>query len=206
MSVQNPELLFLQALATAIYVGGSESYGLFSRCKKKKKSSSPECDNKLFVVLSSRKSGVTTQLKMIENTANVLMIDAMEDIINTQRSDEREMLKELANTNSNAFCVKMFPLVSKYLDECRKAYKNRPIILFTSEPELVEYLDVPLTHVACLLPSMSFYQKLISDFSEEDLKLLSETRENLIKLPYGKFMFSSFDGLMGVLERFLNHK
>lgn len=199
MSLPNPEMMFMQALssATGIVGIGIMRWWTLRRSRAKKR---------LFVVLTSRKSGLTTQLQELDNHQNILLIDAMEDVLSTQPVEERELLKELANNNSDAFCVKMFPLVKRYLEDCRKTYKNRPIILFTSEPALVDFLKVPKYQVACLLPSMQLYQRLLIDFQEDDLRLLSKSRESLIKLPYAKFFFSSFDGLHSQLEKFLNRK
>jgi len=199
MSLPNPEMLFMQGLssATGIVGIGIMRWWTLRRSRAKKR---------LFVVLTSRKSGLTTQLQELDNHQDILLIDAMEDVLSTQPNEERELLKELANNNTDAFCVKMFPLVKQYLDDCRKTYKNRPIILFTSEPALVDFLKVPKYQVACLLPSMQLYQQLLIDFQEDDLRLLSRSRESLIKLPYAKFFFSSFEGLHTQLEKFLNRK
>jgi hypothetical protein len=149
---------------------------------------------------------LTTQLKELDNHQKILLIDAMEDVLSSQPPEERELLKELANFNTDTFCIKMFPLIKQYLKDCRKTYKNRPIILFTSEPALVDFLKVPKYQVACLLPSMQLYQRLLMDFQEDDLRLLSQTRDNLIKLNYAKFFYSSFEGLHSQLEKFLNRK
>lgn len=199
MALPNPEVMFIQALssATGIVSVGMMRWWSLRRARAKKR---------LFVVLTSRKSGLTTQLQGLDNHQDILLIDAMEDVLSSQPPDERELLKELANHNTDAFCVKMFPLVKQYLKDCQKTYKKRPIILFTSEPALVEYLKVPKYQVACLLPSMHLYQRLLMDFQDDDLCLLSQSREKLIKLPYAKFFFSSFEGLHTQLEKFLNRK
>lgn len=199
MSLPNPEMLFMQTLssATGLVGVGIMRWWALRRSREKKR---------LFVVLTSRKSGLTTQLQELDNHQNILLIDAMEDVLSTQPNEERELLKELANYNTDAFCVKMFPLVKQYLNDCRRTYKHRPIILFTSEPALVEFLKVPKYQVACLLPSMQLYQRLLIDFQEDDLRLLSQSRETLIKLPYAKFFFSSFEGLHAQLEKFLHRK
>lgn len=199
MSLPNPEMMFMQALssATGIVGLGMMRWWALRRAKAKKR---------LFVVLVSRKCGLTTQLQQLDNHQEILLIDAMEDVLSTQPPEMRELLRELANHNTDAFCVKMFPLVKKYLDDCRNTYRTRPIILFTSEPALVEFLKVPKYQVACLLPSMQMYQRLLLDFQEDDMCLLSRSRETLIKLPYAKFFFSSFEGLQTQLEKFLNRK
>lgn len=199
LSVPTPEVLFMQALSSATGVVGLGLLRWWSlrRAKARKR---------LFVVLISRKSGLTTQLQELDNHQNILLIDGMEDVLNSQHPAERELLKELANTNSDAFCVKMFPLIKQYLEDCRSTYKDRPIILFTSEPALVDFLKVPKYQTACLLPSLSMYQRLLLDFHEEDLRLLTQTRERLLKLPHAKFFFSSFSGLHTQLEKFLNRK
>jgi len=199
MSLPNSEAMFLQALssATGILGVGLMRWWALRRAKAKKR---------LFVVLVSRKSGLTTQLQELDNHQKILIIDAMEDVLSSQPIEDRELLKELANHNTDAFCIKMFPLVSTYLKDCMKTYRNRPIILFTSEPALIEFLKVPKYQVACLLPSMQLYQHLLLDFQEDDLRLLTQSRENLIKLPYAKFFYSSFEGLHTQLEKFLNRK
>lgn len=199
MALPNPEVMFMQGLssATGIVGVGLMRWWALRRARAKKR---------LFVVLVSRKSGLTTQLKELDNHQKILLIDAMEDVLSSQPPEERELLKELANYNTDAFCIKMFPLIKQYLKDCRKTYKSRPIILFTSEPALINFLKVPKYQVACLLPSMQLYQRLLMDFQDDDLRLLSQTRENLIKLPYAKFFFSSFEGLHSQLEKFLNRK
>lgn len=194
------EALFLQLLYSSLSIG---AYGCIMCGKRARRRMKKGKD--VFVILTSRKSGITTQLKTIDNyNSSAILIDVMEDVVGSMKEDERNYLTELSTKNQEAFGMKIYPIVHKYIGDMRKTYPNRPLLLFTSDVSLVEYLKVDEKQVACLLPTMGLFQKLVSEFNEGDVKLIAESRERLISLHYPKFLYGSFRELKDKLTMFVN--
>lgn len=190
----SPELVFLNLIGSAGLLGSKR---LFRWFKSKQMPS-------VFVVMCSRKSGLSSSLRSLEVFSKFVLVDVKENVIGSiPDKQKRDHLLDLLNNNHQSFGVECFPLISEYLRKCRKTYPRKPVILFTSDETLVQYLKIPSTHIACLLPMLGMYQKMLESLSKEDAGLLTESRERLIQSPYAKFMFRNYTALSDILEKIL---
>lgn len=196
------ELVFFQALSSAMAIG---SYGLRSLYQKWRMN---KRKHQLFVVLVSRKSGTTQALRNAQDETKdkCVLVDALEDIVETQPAEVRTHLHHLLDTNSDAFAVKAYPLVKSYIDDMRRIHKRRPVVLFTSDVALVRFLRVPERQVVCCLPNINYYSKTVSKLSEQDSKVYAFSREKLITQPYQKLLFSSQMELQRLVEKMVGHR
>jgi len=193
------QMQFLSLLTGALYVGGTGCIHLYKKRKNIKK-------KRLFVVLVPRKIGLTTQLEKIEPNDKMVIIDSDNSILNSVEKPKREFLKEMRDKDKMYFNTHYYPLVSKYLDDIKKIHKNKVVMLFTSDPELVEFLDIEERCCSILFPSLTMVNQLVKVYDDEEIGLLTQSRDNLMTLPHAKFLFSSFSDLSTKLEKLLNPK
>lgn len=190
---------FISLLSSSAYVSGYGCLKLYRRWKNKQDT------NKIFVVLTARKAGLTTQLKKLDiESSNVILIDSQEAVINSQVEKERIHLLHLLDTDQEAFKVKFYPLLLNYVENIKKINKtNRPIIIFSSDPSIVNYLGIKPKYVCSLLPSLNMINNLIKKFEDTEIKLLTESKEKLLTQRYEKFSYKSFGDLIKILEFFI---
>lgn len=196
------ELLFFQALSSAMALSGVGLRHLFARYKMKKRK------NQLFVCLVSRKCGTTTALKACQDETKdrCVLVDALSDIVETQDKPMRDHLHHLLANNTDAFAVKVYPLVKQYIDDMRRIHKRRPVVLFTSDVSLVKFLRVPDKQVVCCLPNINLSNKTVAKLNEEDGKLYTFSREKLITQNYEKILFNSQMELQQLVEKMIGRR
>ena len=194
--MEQPELIFLNVLGSAVY-GGYKAFRLF---RKKK--------NQLFILLGARRSGITTAISRVKETteSKVLLVDK-DDIIDAQPAEQKEQLNELMNAKPEVFGLKFYPLVKDYLKQCRKVYKGVPVVLVVHDETLIKYLNVPTENVLSVLPTISFFNNLVEKYKLEKyevaIEALTKSRESLIVSHYPKKLIRNWSELEGILTKLI---
>lgn len=197
MESSSPEFLFLQMLSVAVY-GGVAGFRLWKQHRKQK----------LFVVLSTRKIGLTTALKKVKESmeGKVIVVDR-DDIIESQSDEVKTKLLGLMNERKDAFDLLFYPLVKAHLKNCVRIFKGQPIVLFVNDEYLIKYLKVPNKNVLSLVPTVSMFQKLMDSYKgkNEDgaLKALITSREELIVSGFKKVLLKNWNELESILNKIL---
>lgn len=192
-----PEYVFLQMLSVAVY-GGLAGFKLW------KKHNKPN----VFVVLSTRKVGLTTTLKKVkENMEGKVILVDKDDIIESQNEDQKSKLRVLMEDRKDAFDLLFYPMVKQYLQHCSKVFKGMPLVLFVNDEHLVKYLKVPKQNVLSLVPAVSMFQKLMETYKQNDdehsVKTLIKSREELIVSNYNRVLLKDWEELERILQRII---
>ncbi len=193
------QMQFLSLLTGALYVGGTGCFHLYKKRKQIKK-------KRLFIILVPRKIGLSTQLKKIEPNDKMVVVDSDSSILNSVERPKRAFLEEMREKDKMYFNTHYYPLVSKYIEDVKNIHKNKVVMMFTSDPELISYLNIEERCCSILFPSLTMVNQLVKVYDDNEVSLLTQTRDSLITLPYAKFLFSSFSDLLSKLEKILNPK
>lgn len=193
----SPEYIFLQLLSVAVY-GGITGFRLW---KKRK--------NNLFVVLSTRKLGLTTTLKSVkENMEGKVILVDKDDIIESQTDEDKKKLRSLIDTRKDAFDLLFYPMVKKYLQHCSKVFKKMPVVLFVNDEHLIKYLRVPKQNVLSLVPTVSMFQMLMETYKVKNddvaLNTLIKSREDLLVSSFNKVLLKDWNQLERILQKILS--
>lgn len=193
----SPEYVFLQLLSAAVY-GGLSGLKLW---KKRKPN--------LFVVLSTRKVGLTTTLKNVkENMEGKVILVDKDDIIESQNEDQKNKLKLLMETRKDAFDLLFYPMVKQYLQHCAKVFKGMPLVLFVNDEHLIKYLKVPKQNVLSLVPTVSMFQMLMETYKvkndEVAVNTLIKSREDLIVSGFNKVLLKDWNELEHILQKIIS--
>lgn len=190
----SPELVFLNAVSSSV-IGGRVLWKWWKKRNHKLQT---------FCILSSRKSGISTSLKSLELFSRFTVVDVKDNVLESITDKERrEHLLKLLDENHQSFALEAYPLVDEYIQKCRKTFPRKPVVLFTSDESLIQYLNIPKEQVACLLPSLSMYQRFLEQMDAGDTSVLTESRERLIQTKYAKFIYRNFQHLNSTMERIL---
>jgi hypothetical protein len=192
-----PELIFLQVLSATLYSG----YKGWKMFRKREPA--------LFVVLSARKCGVSTSIRKVKEGVDgkVVLVDR-DDIIESQPSELRDKLKQLMDEErKDSFDLLFYPIVKNHLKQCRKVFKNNPVVLFINDQHLVKYLQVPLRNVLTIIPSITMFQNLLEKYRADGqntaANLLLKSREELIVSAYNKKLIKNWSDLDQLLSSIL---
>ena len=193
----SPEYVFLQLLSVAVY-GGLNGLRLWKKRKL----------NNLFVVLSTRKVGLTTTLKKVkENMEGKVILVDKDDIIESQNEDDKHKLKLLMEDRKDAFDLLFYPMVKQYLQHCSKVFKGMPLVLFVNDEHLIKYLRVPKQNVLSLVPTVSMFQMLMETYKakgeENSVNTLIKSREDLIVSGFNKVLLKDWNELERILQKIL---
>jgi hypothetical protein len=199
--MESDAFMFLQVLGFALS-SGLTGYKFLNKFKKK---------NNLFVVLSTRKIGLTTNLKKVkENIEGKVVLIDRDDIIESQNEELKEKLKSLMDERKDAFDLLFYPLVKQYLKDCSRVFKNVPLVLFVNDEHLIKFLKVSNNNVLTLVPTVSMFQKLIDSYKlKEDNKAVNsliKSREDLIISKYNKVLIKNWNDLEELLVKIINPK
>ena len=192
--------IFISLITNSIGAIGSASWLFWKNYKARKQ--------RLFVVLTERKTGLTTQLDKIKEqiNANCVVVD-LERAIKSEY-EQQDKLKYLKANDSDLYEYESKPLVKSYIHKLTSIHSKKVIVLFTADHSIVEYLKVPSRQVALLLPTMDFQRQLLEMYENvADKNLLQESREHLLVMTankkYPRFLYRNFGQLENILERLL---
>jgi AAA+ ATPase superfamily predicted ATPase len=193
-----PEYVFLQLLSAAVY-GGLTGLRLWKKRKL----------NNLFVVLSTRKVGLTSTLKKVKENMDgkVILVDK-DDIIESQDEEQRNKLRVLMEDRKDAFDLLFYPMVKQYLQHCSKVFKGMPLVLFVNDEHLIKYLKVPKQNVLSLVPTVSMFQMLMETYKvkndEASINTLIKSREDLIVSGFNKVLLKDWNELEHILQKIIS--
>jgi len=194
----SPEYVFLQLLSAAVY-GGLTGLRLWKKRKM----------NNLFVVLSTRKVGLTSTLKKVKENMDgkVILVDK-DDIIESQDEEQRNKLRVLMEDRKDAFDLLFYPMVKQYLQHCSKVFKGMPLVLFVNDEHLIKYLKVPKQNVLSLVPTVSMFQMLMETYKvkndEASINTLIKSREDLIVSGFNKVLLKDWNELEHILQKIIS--
>lgn len=194
----SPEYVFLQLLSAAVY-GGLTGLRLWKKRKM----------NNLFVVLSTRKVGLTSTLKKVKENMDgkVILVDK-DDIIESQDEEQRNKLRVLMEDRKDAFDLLFYPMVKQYLQHCSKVFKGMPLVLFVNDEHLIKYLKVPKQNVLSLVPTVSMFQMLMETYKvkndEASVNTLIKSREDLIVSGFNKVLLKDWNELEHILQKIIS--
>jgi hypothetical protein len=194
----SPEYVFLQLLSVAVY-GGLSGLRLWRKRKM----------NNLFVVLSTRKVGLTTTLKKVKENMDgkVILVDK-DDIIESQNDEQKNKLRVLMDERKDAFDLLFYPMVKQYLQHCSKVFKGMPLVLFVNDEHLINYLKVPKQNVLSLVPTVSMFQMLMETYKvkndEASVNTLIKSREDLIVSGFNKVLLKDWNELEHILQKIIS--
>lgn len=194
----SPEYVFLQLLSAAVY-GGLTGLRLWKKRKM----------NNLFVVLSTRKVGLTSTLKKVKENMDgkVILVDK-DDIIESQDEEQRNKLRILMEDRKDAFDLLFYPMVKQYLQHCSKVFKGMPLVLFVNDEHLIKYLKVPKQNVLSLVPTVSMFQMLMETYKvkndEASVNTLIKSREDLIVSGFNKVLLKDWNELEHILQKIIS--
>jgi AAA+ ATPase superfamily predicted ATPase len=194
----SPEYVFLQLLSVAVY-GSLSGLRLFKNRKM----------NNLFVVLSTRKVGLTSTLKKVKENMDgkVILVDK-DDIIESQDEQQRNKLRVLMEDRKDAFDLLFYPMVKQYLQHCSKVFKGMPLVLFVNDEHLIKYLKVPKQNVISLVPTVSMFQMLMETYKvkndEASVNTLIKSREDLIVSGFNKVLLKDWNELENILQKIIS--
>jgi hypothetical protein len=194
----SPEYVFLQLLSVAVY-GGLTGLKLWRKRKM----------NNLFVVLSTRKVGLTTTLKKVKENMDgkVILVDK-DDIIESQNDEQKNKLRVLMEERKDAFDLLFYPMVKQYLQHCSKVFKGMPLVLFVNDEHLLKYLRVPKQNVISLVPTVSMFQMLMETYKvkndEASVNTLIKSREDLIVSDFNKVLLKDWNELEHILQKIIS--
>lgn len=193
------EYVFANSLASSMAFG---SYSLYRWYKQRKRTSV----DATFCFLTSRRSGTSTQIKRLLNenkTWQKAVILDEDDIINTQTLDKQDLLVSLRNSNTDSYLVQLFPLLKTYLDDIRRIYPKKPVIIFTSQPQLINFLGLKKQNCCVFLPNTEFYKSLMSNMDTDDVSQMTSSREQLLGESYARIMYRSYKDMLRQLDRLI---
>lgn len=192
--------LFIQLISHSISAVGSAGW-VWWKLRQSRRS-------RLFVVLTERKTGLTTQLERIKEQINqqCVVVD-LERAIKAEYENQSK-LQYLKDNDLDLYEYESKPLVKSYIQKLTNIHSKRVIVLFSSDHSIVEYLKVPAKQVALLLPTMDFQRQLLEMYENpSDKNLLQESREHLLvstaNRKYPRFLYRNFGQLENILERLL---
>jgi hypothetical protein len=172
--------------------------------KMKKSKSNERC----FIVLIQRRCGLSHQLNLLKETiSHNCVVASLEDAV-ASSYETVEKMSFLKQHNHLIYENESKPLLKSYIQKLLKIHSRKVVILFTSDPSLVDYLKVNPKRVSILLPTLEFNRTLLSTYDKEDDKHIIQTsRETLLvetaDKKYPRFLFRSYQQLEGILERLI---
>lgn len=157
----------------------------------------------VYGVCVPKRCGKTELIKSVESDRYILL--DIEAVLQISLDEEhiQKLNKLKMNLELESYNAYYYPLAKQYLDNLRKDFKNKNIIVFASDPKLLRYCRV--VKVVYCSPSNKLFNKLLSENPTEDMKqLLIRSRDVMIRLSGDKLKgYSTFEQLQQlVVEKF----
>lgn len=148
----------------------------------------------IYGVVLPKKSGKTELTKCVENDTYMLL--DLESSIRLHMN--REQLDKLAQLEANfevtSYNAFYYPLAKEYIQTLRRNFKKKKIIVFHSDPALLEYCHI--YNVLYLTPNNKLFKEICEKAAgnAELLKAITDSRDAVIKLAGNKLKaFGTFD-------------
>lgn len=195
-------LVFISGLTQAI---AYSSWNLFKLWKSRKHK------NEIFCIVSARHTGISTCINNIRNDnrefRRAILVDE-DDVLNKQSELMNSHLRTLRDTNQDSYMCEIFPLIRKHLQNLKEIHGSKPIIFFTSLQNLPQFLGIKDKRCLIAYTSGDFHKSLCDGltsegYSEEDIKVMNDTRDLLLSQKYERIKYNSFGDLRRLLEALL---
>ena len=195
-------LLFVSSLTNALAYGSWSLYKMYKRRKHR---------NEIFCVVSARHSGISTVVKSLRDDNReynrAILLDE-DDVIEKQPQKVQDHLNELRDSNMDSYMVEVYPLIRKHIQDLREVHGNKPVVLFSSLVNLPKFLGVKEKRCLILYTSGDFHKELMEglprdNHSDETVKRMADTRDNLLSQVYERMKYTSFGNLRRILESML---
>lgn len=154
----------------------------------------------LSAVVSPRKSGRTELVKSLEDKRYILL-DLDSSVKMEMTNEETQKLNQLERDNeSTSYNSFYYPLCKRYLQKLKKNFKKKNIIVFSSDPELVKYLEI--SNVLYLSPSNKLFSTILDKYQNDNglKKLLQQSRDNVVSHAGKKLCaYNSYEQMMSLV-------
>lgn len=150
--------------------------------------------SKLYGVTIPKHSGKSYLVSMcLGNDTELLDIEANVSLSLTEA--EKETLKSFESSNSS-YNLQYYPLCRKYLEQVRKDFKNKNIIVFSSNYDLLVYCGVAKSNIKTYVPSNDLSNNIRQNLNEHDKKIFDSSRiELMLKGAKKLISYHSFDDM-----------
>lgn len=146
--------------------------------------------HQLVAIVSHHKAGKSHFINSIQSK-DWLILDLEENVkMNLTENEKVHLNKFIGNSSFN---IHYYPKCREYLDDVEKNHKNKNIIVFCSDYDLVKYLKIKTVY--CFAPSNNLSEMIKNNIQDEDeLKNYNENRLKVILDAGSKLItFNSFD-------------
>ena len=157
-----------------------------------------KCGQMIAIVIP-RFSGKSTFINSV-NSTNYLLLDLEENVTLEMTDAERAKLGGLVGNAS--YNLHYFPICRDYLKKIRDNHKNKAILVFCSDMELVKYLGIP--KVYAYAPSNQLSERIKTNLPEAERAKYDQSRlELLIHNKEKMISFNDFNTLtQSVINKF----
>ena len=168
-----------------------------ARCFRSLKSG-VKCGQMIAIVIP-RFSGKSQFINSV-NSTNYLLLDLEENVTLEMTEVERTKLQGLIGNAS--YNLHYFPICRDYLKKIRDNHKNKAILVFCSDMELVKYLGI--SKIYAYAPSNQLSERIKADLPEADRAKYEQSRlELLIHNKEKMFSFNDFNQLtQSIINKF----
>ena len=145
------------------------------------------------------KAGKTVLSDAISTHENWLILDVERLIELSMSAEEAERLNRIKGTAS--YQIHAYPIYKKYYLEILKSHPKRNIICLVSDLRLLDYLNIKKTYT--FVPDNKLTDAMTKAMSEDDAKLFTDTRLDLLANTKNYVAYRGFDDLRDLIcEKF----
>lgn len=195
-------LLFVSSLTQAVAYGSWNLMKWYKRQRHK---------DEVFCIISARHTGISTCVDSLRNDnreyKRAIIVDE-NDVIAKQPQKVATHLLEMRNKNQDSYMIEVFPLIRQHLQDLRSVHGSKPVVLFTSLPQLPVFLGVKPKRCLLLYTSQEFHSDLsqhleVDGDTEECRKRMGDTRDVLLSSQFERIKYNNFGNLRRILEHLL---
>lgn len=146
--------------------------------------------HQVVAIVSHHKAGKSHFINNVQSK-DWLLLDLEENVKMNMTDAEKDHLNKFVGNSS--FNVHYYPKCAQYLQQVEANHKNKSIIVFCSDLDLVKYLKIKTVY--SFAPSNNLSEMIKNNITdEEEIKRYNENRLNVILNAGSKLItFNSFD-------------
>lgn len=162
--------------------------------------------NGIYGVVLPKKCGKTELAKAFESD-KYLILDLESSIKLHMTQEQLQKLQQLENnfeqTSYNSF---YYPVAKEYIQNMKKNFKKKKIIVFHSDPELLEYVGI--TNTLYLCPNNKLFKEISEREQNQALKkAITDSHDMVIKLAGSHLKsFDTWASLLNIVSTKFNLK
>jgi hypothetical protein len=150
--------------------------------------------SRLYGVCIPKHSGKSYLVSMCLGD-NIELLDLEANLNLHLTESEKETLKSFESSNSS-YNLHYYPLARKYLEEVRKNFKHKNIMVFSSNYDLLVYCGVSKSNIKTYVPSNDLSNNIRNNLNDHDKKIFDSSRIELMLKGANKLIsYHSFDDM-----------